>query len=168
MPQTLDYSRQLYKGDYRFRSANALAAAIILALMGIVYGVIAARARAPDELIFRLGFFAGFLLCAAGCVYIVFRAWNDGKQVFTISTDGIVARGKLTPWERITAVSCYGKASSKRVMPYFSTGGFHPPVHLQTTPAMSGAEYEKLIEMLRTEILPLHPTLQLGGYQREA
>ena len=38
MQQPLDYSRLLYQGEYRFRSPNAIAAAIVMGLAAFPFG----------------------------------------------------------------------------------------------------------------------------------
>jgi len=170
MPQTLEYSRELYRGEYRMRSANGILAAIVSGLAAVGQGALLATIHEPSGfgLFLRLVFVAGVIYCAGACVYLAAGAWKDKKEPFIISTDGIVVRGELTPWERITVLSCYLRQGEEEVTPFFRATGFYTRVCLRSTPRLSRAEYQKMIQIVGMEILPLHPNLKLRGYQREA
>jgi hypothetical protein len=51
---------------------------------------------------------------------------------------------------------------------FFRAGRLGSPTHLLATPATTPREYEHLIGLLREEILPLYPRLELGGYKEES
>ena len=161
---TLEYSRILYEGEFRFRSANTGVAAVLCMLMSAAFCMAFFDGFGPLRYIWLVG----LALTGGASAYLWWMMLADGAQRFTISTDGIVAHGRLTRWPSIARFGAYGEAKAKSVRMYFVPAPIGPVIHLQTTPHTTPADYERLIALLEDQVVPLYPNLKVGGYQTES
>jgi hypothetical protein len=170
MPQTLDYCRQVYQGEFRFRSWNMLVFVLVFGMMSLAFGYAAVTTTVSSRIsmAFRICYLVGFAFAAGLATFLLFSVINDRRQAFTVSTDGIAIHGKLTPWSRIAQLAAYGSPGSSRVIVFFRASKFGPPIKLLTTPPTSSKQYEELLTTLRKTLSALYPNLDRGGYVTES
>ncbi|HEX3356033.1 MAG TPA: hypothetical protein VHS31_03540 [Tepidisphaeraceae bacterium] len=169
MPETLDYSRQLYSGEYRFRSIKTIVTGFAVGLMSFVfaYAAVTGSPLSIAFLSFRLFDVILFIITAGAAAFMLFSAVTDHRQYFTIHTEGIVIHGKLTSWSQIVQFAAYGSLGCSRIIMFFRRGKFGPPTKLLATPPTTSREYEQLLTTLRKTLSPQYPHLQLGEYFTE-
>lgn len=161
----LEYSRPYFRGEFRYRHVNLILLTIIFGAMSATFGYVATL---PAERLFHIAFFAGCIFMGAVFAWFLYGIVTNLRHKFVIAPDGILASGKLTPWSAVARFSAYGHPAEQTVTLFFQTSRLGPPHHLMTHPGISPTEYETLVSVLRSEVAPLYPDLEIGGYESES
>ncbi len=161
MSEPLDYSRVLYSGGYRHRSAKGLAALLLTVPM---FAVGAWLVRQLVPLLFPLA----VALFALAVVWQVWAMIDDYQRTFTIRSAGIENHRRFIPWSDVRSFAALGRPGKGRVTLFYVTGReLLVPRTLFSTRAIRAPEYEELLQKLRVELGEAYPNLELGGYYRE-
>jgi hypothetical protein len=157
----LEYSRAYFRGEFRHRDVNVILITIVLGAMCAAWGWAAGRAL---PMLFRAAAFAGCAFTGAAFAYFAYGIVTDRRRTLVIGPGGIIAFGRLTPWSKIIRFAAYLQPNGRSVVLFFTTGRLGLPHSFACHPGTTPAEYEKLVSVLRAEIAPLHPRLEIGGY----
>lgn len=170
-PVPLAYARLLYAGGGRYRSGVGVALLLVSVAVAVGCGAVVADLHADLPAGGRMAFATGGFVAAAVATFLLAAVVSDRQEGFEITTAGVRTGGGLTPWPRVTRFVAGGTPAGPHVRLFFTrrndpagTGGVST-VQLPGTRRTAVADYETLVAVLRREVLPAYPHLDLGGYE---
>ena len=156
---TLDDSRPIHIGCYRYRSANGFIGLFVVAVLdGATIWALATHRPFPRVLLLAPILFTSAVLWVARAVIFNFR------RVYSVSADGIRNGRRFVPWSDIARFGACDP-DSELVQLFYTTKPYPRGFHLLLSNGISPGVYEDLIDTLRKEIQERFPNVVIGGYE---
>jgi hypothetical protein len=159
---TLNYSRPIFIGRFRYRSKCGVISFVLVSALDIIISSYIATHRSFPKFLLLWP-----LLFSACAVFLAVAIILDFQQSFSIEAAGITRGRKFIPWSQIVrfgaCVTTPGFANSLKL--FYTTRPYPRGFHLLQSNWISRVEYEAMIDRLKKEIGDQYPNLKVGGYE---
>ena len=162
----LDYPRDLYAHTYFYRSRMGfmgLAGTAFLASVALWVGRCAPNVAGYARTAFTImGILAGL---AAG--WLALGIAMNFQERSRLTTAGIETPRRFVPWSKVSRLAANRRDRASSVQMFYTVRiGSSVTINklLFSGTSVPAAEYEKLIQLLRSELSASYPDLELGGY----
>ena len=100
----------------------------------------------------------------AGGVWELVAVLSDRRDRYVIDAEGVTFGDEFVPWSDVRMLYAHGWPTASGVDLVLALRGQLVAVNLNIHPRLSPADYERLVERVRTGVGGRFPELRLGGY----
>jgi hypothetical protein len=170
----LDYStpRSFFEREYRYRSWNGAAGAVVLFGFAAFAAFMACSIPAAPGIAMKVArtlLWGVVALCAAGAGWVLFNVLRNSVDLARVTEEGIEQNRRVYPWGQVGGLG--GTAVVGGVLLEFQTrsGGTPSLGLLRTvmfTPPLKREEFDTLIRMLTDYLAAEHPHVKVNPTPR--
>ncbi len=159
----------LHRGRYSYRKTTVLIAGVAVTLITGGFGLhllLANRHRLPRgaeewiSVLFVGGILGLLFICG---VFLAASYFRNYALELVITHEGIRYGKRDFPWADVRWIA--GTWNKDRYQLVIGRRGFRPDQHLMTDHGLDEKSFERLMETLRNEVAPAHPTVTIAGDQ---